>query len=156
MIGMDAVGTFYFAHPFWSWLAVGAVFLISEVVTGSGWMLWPAGSAVGVALMSLAAPHLGGGWELVIFAAATVISTVAGRRWLRGVPRGGPNINDPKARLIGHRGEASHAFEAGLGRVFVDGKEWSAELEDSGVLAAGAKVQVISVLGGARLRVRAL
>ena len=153
---MDAVGAFYFAHPFWSWLAVGAVFLIAEVMTGSGWLLWPAGSAAAVGVISLAAPNLGGGRELMLFAAATVISTVAGRRWLRGVPHGGPNINDPKSRLIGHRGEASHAFAAGLGRVFVDGKEWSAELDDASVLAAGAKVEVIAVLGGARLRVRAL
>ena len=153
---MGAVEAFYFAHPFWSWLAVGAVFLIVEVMTGSGWLLWPAGSAAVVGLVSLGAPRLGGGWELVLFAAATVISTVAGRRWLRGVPHGGSNINDPKARLIGHRGETSHAFEAGLGRVFVDGKEWSAELDGAGALTAGAKVQVIAVLGGARLRVRAL
>ena len=153
---MDAVGAFYFAHPFWSWLAVGLVFLIAEVMTGSGWLLWPAGSAAAVGLISLAAPNLGGGWELVLFAAATVISTVAGRRWLRGVNHDGPNINDARGRLIGHRGEASHTFEAGLGRVFVDGKEWSAELDDPGVLAAGAKVEVIAVLGGARLRVRAL
>jgi len=153
---MDAVGTFYFAHPFWSWLAVGAVFLIAEVMTGSGWLLWPAASAAVVGLISLAAPHLDGGWDLVLFATATVISTLAGRRWLRGVHHDGPNINDPKARLIGHRGEASHTFDAGLGRVFVDGKEWSAELADADALAAGAKVEVIAVLGGARLKVRAL
>lgn len=153
---MGAVEAFYFVHPFWSWLAVGAVFLIVEVMTGSGWLLWPAGSAAAVGLISLAAPNLGGGWELVLFAAATVISTIAGRRWLRGAPHGGPNINDAGGRLIGHRGETSHAFEAGLGRVFVDGKEWSAELDAPDALATGAKVEVIAVLGGARLRVRAL
>jgi membrane protein implicated in regulation of membrane protease activity len=153
---MDTVGAFYFAHPFWSWLAVGAVFLIAEVTTGSGWLLWPAGSAAAVGVVSLAAPRLGGGWELVLFAAATVVSTIAGRRWMRGAHKEGPNINDAKARLIGHPGEASHTFEAGLGRVFVDGKEWSAELADADVLAAGAKVEVIAVLGGARLKVRAL
>jgi len=40
--------------------------------------------------------------------------------------------------------------------VFVDGKEWSAELDAADALAAGAKVEVIAVLGGARLRVRAI
>jgi membrane protein implicated in regulation of membrane protease activity len=153
---MDAIGAFYFAHPFWSWLATGAAFLIAEVMTGSGWLLWPAGSAAAVGLISLAAPRLDGGWEQVLFAAATVISTLAGRRWLWGGAHGGPNINDAAARLIGHRGAASHAFEAGVGRVFVDGKEWAAELVDAGGLSAGARVEVIAVLGGARLRVRAL
>jgi membrane protein implicated in regulation of membrane protease activity len=153
---MDAVGAFYFAHPFWSWLAVGAVFLIVEVMTGSGWLLWPAGSAAFVGLITLATPALAGVWELVLFAASTVASTVAGRGWMRNAHHVGPDINDPGARLIGHRGEASRAFEAGLGRVFVDGKEWSAELDGAGAVAAGAKVEVIAVLGGARLRVRAL
>jgi membrane protein implicated in regulation of membrane protease activity len=153
---MDAVSAFYFSHPFWVWLALGAVFLSVEVVTGSGWLLWPAGSAALVGVISLAAPRLGGPGALVLFAALTVVSTFVGRRWLRGVPHGGPNINDPLARLISHRGEVSHAFDGGLGRVFVDGKEWSAELDDAGALAAGAKVEVIAVLGGARLKVRAL
>jgi len=153
---MDAVSAFYFSHPFWAWLAIGAVFLTVEVATGSGWLLWPAGSAALVGLITLAAPHLGGAKDLVLFALFTVASTIAGRRWLRGVPHGGPNINDPLARLISHHGEVSKAFEGGLGRVFVDGKEWSAEQDGAGALAAGDKVQVIAVLGGARLKVRAL
>ena len=153
---MAAIDAFYFAHPFWSWLAIGAVFLTAEVMTGSGWLLWPAGSAAIVAVATLAAPRLEGGGELVVFAAATVISTVLGRRWLSGRTKEGPDINDPTGRLIGHHGEAAGAFDAGLGRVFGDGKEWSAELADAESLAAGAKIEVIAVLGGARLRVRAL
>jgi membrane protein implicated in regulation of membrane protease activity len=153
---MQAVDAFYVTHPFWVWLAVGAVFLTVEILTGSGWLLWPAGSAAVVALAGLAAPRLGGAGELVLFAACTVVSTFVGRRWLRGVPHVGADINDAGARLIGHRGEASHAFDAGSGRVFVDGKEWAADLDGAATLVRGAKVEVVAVLGGARLRVRAL
>ena len=32
---MDAVSAFYFAHPFWVWLAIGAVFRLNVV------SLWP-------------------------------------------------------------------------------------------------------------------
>jgi membrane protein implicated in regulation of membrane protease activity len=39
--------------------------------------------------------------------------------------------------------------------VFVDGKEWAAELDGDGDLAAKAKVVVTEILGGARLKVRA-
>ena len=46
------------------------------------------------------------------------------------------------------------AFADGEGRVFVDGKEWSAELEGGGALPDGAKVEVAAILGGARLQVR--
>ena len=47
------------------------------------------------------------------------------------------------------------AFKAGLGRVFVDGKEWAAELDGGGDLAPKSKVHVLEILGGARLKVRA-
>ena len=153
---MDAVSSFFYGHPLWAWLAIGAVFLSVEVATGSGWLLWPAGSAALVGLVTLVAPHLGASGELVLFAALTVVTTFVGRRWLHGTPHGGPNINDPLARLISHHGEVAHAFAGGAGRVFVDGKEWSAELQDGDTLAVGAKVEVVAVVGGARLKVRAL
>jgi membrane protein implicated in regulation of membrane protease activity len=44
-------------------------------------------------------------------------------------------------------------FRDGRGRVFVDGKEWAAQLEGGASLASGAKVTVVGV-GGARLTVR--
>ena len=47
------------------------------------------------------------------------------------------------------------AFRGNRGRVFIDGKEWAAELEGGGDLSAHAKVVVTEILGGARLRVKA-
>jgi hypothetical protein len=122
---------FILAHAFWSWMALGAIFLAIEVTTGSGWLLWPAGSA---ALTAVAAQLL---------------------RIIRGAPPAPNDVNNPLARLVGHKGEAATSFEGDCGRVFVDGKEWSAVLDGPGPLAAGAKVEVLEVLGGARLRVRA-
>ena len=52
------------------------------------------------------------------------------------------DINDPARRLVGQQGEAAAPFKAGLGRVFVDGKEWAAELDGGGDLAAKTKVEV--------------
>jgi membrane protein implicated in regulation of membrane protease activity len=151
---MDAAQAFWFAHPFWVWLAVGAVFLAVELATGSGWLLWPAGSAAIVAFVTLAL-RLGGAAELALFAVSTIVTTYLGRRFMPSAHLGGPDINDPHARLIGRQAEAAAAFEGGLGRVFVDGKEWSAELEGGGVAPPGAKLEVTALLGGARLRVRA-
>ena len=152
---MDAVGAFYFAHPFWVWLAIGAVFLAIEVVTGSGWMLWPAAAAALVGVVGLFI-GLGVGGGIALFAVATLVLTYIGRRLLRRTAPGGADINDAHGRLIGHRGSASASFEGGLGRVFVDGKEWSARLDGDGPLPAGAPIEVIAVLTGARLKVRAL
>ena len=50
-------------------------------------------------------------------------------------------------------GVAAADFQAGRGRVFVDGKEWAAELEGGASLAAGMKIIVVGV-HGARLTVK--
>ena len=151
---MSALPDFILAHAFWSWMALGAIFLAVEVVTGSGWLLWPAGSA---ALTGLAVVI----WPthppvaVALFGVLTIVTTYVGRRFIRGAPAGPNDVNNPLTRLVGHRGEAATAFDGEDGRVFVDGKEWSAVLDGPGPLPEGAKVEVIEVLGGARLRVRA-
>jgi membrane protein implicated in regulation of membrane protease activity len=151
---MDQAAALFFDHPFWSWIAIAGILLIGELMTGSGWLLWPAGSAAFVGLTTLADP-LGWPLELVLFVATTIASTYVGRRFLRPQPKGGHDINDPERRLLGHEGETVSPFKAGHGRVFVDGKEWAAELDGGGDLAAKSKVEVVEILGGARLKVRA-
>lgn len=153
---MNALEIFVSAHPLWAWLAIAAVLLAVELATGPGWLLWPAGSAAVAGVASGVWPHLGATLEIVLFAALTIVSTYLGRRFTRPRASGGLDINDPHARLIGHRGQTVTPFAAGGGgRVFVDGKEWPAEVEGGGALAPGAKVEVTAILGGARLRVRA-
>jgi len=151
---MDALASLYAAHPFWSWMAFAAVLLAIEVPTGSGYLLWPAAAAAIVALTT--GLRLGLPVELLIFAGLTIVSTVAARRFLPNPFRiKGPDINDPHPRLVGRHGQAATAFAAGRGRVFVDGKEWAAELEDGGELAQGAEVKVTGLISGARLKVKA-
>jgi membrane protein implicated in regulation of membrane protease activity len=153
---MEGLGTLFLAHPLWVWLAIGAIFLTFEVITGSGWLLWPAGSAGVVAVFALVHP-VGMAGEAALFAVVAIASTYLGRRYLRKAPfQAGPDVNDPQLRLMGHRGKAVATFHAGVGRVFVEGKEWSAELEGGGAIAIGAKVEVTAVLGGAKLRVKAV
>ena len=150
---MDSIYAFYLGHPFWVWLAVGAVFLAVEVMTGSGYLLWPATSAAVVGLLTLGL-RLGLAAELGLFAGLTLVATILARRYLPNPLRpSGPDINDATQRLIGHHGRAASTFDAGHGRVFVDGKEWAAELADGDELAAGAQVQVVAVLSGASLQV---
>jgi len=145
----------YLAHPFWSWMAFAAALLAVEVATGSGWMLWPAGSAAVVAVLVTYA-GLDLGQAALVFALLTISSALLARRYL---PKSlfhqppGADINDARHRVVGRLGLAASAFHGGRGRVFVDGKEWAAELDDGEALEAGARVEVTGV-AGARLRVR--
>ena len=91
--------------------------------------------------------------QAVMFAVLTIVDHLGGaallsprhpgRRYQRhALPPGRP----------GRRGGQA-IFRTAAGRVFVDGKEWAAQLEGGASLASGDKVIVVAV-GGARLTVR--
>lgn len=153
---MTALFELYAAHPFWAWLALAAAILAVEVALGSGWLLWPSASAAVVGVLTLALP-MSATLALLIFAILTIASTLLARRYFprAEVAGAGGDINDNVGRLIGQDALAVQAFQAGHGRIAIDGKEWAAEL-DAGVesLAAGAAVQVVGVRAGTRLLVR--
>ena len=152
---MQEVEIFYSLYPFWTWLAVGALLLALETATGSGYLLWPAASAGVVALLTLGV-HLGLPLEAVIFAVLTVATTILARLYWPPRSKGhGHDLNDRGGRLVGQFGETVGLFAAGQGRVFVDGCEWTAELDGGDVgPPPGARVQILEVIGGGRLKVR--
>jgi membrane protein implicated in regulation of membrane protease activity len=138
-------------------MAAGAVLLAIEIGTGTGYLLWPA-AAAGVIAVVAALIHPGLPIEALAFALLTIAATAIGRRYLpKPFRQPGPDINDRAGRLVGKSGEIVRPFEAGRGRVFVDGSEWAAEV-DEGVapLDVGTRVEVVEVLGAARLKVKAV
>lgn len=142
------------SHAAWIWAAIGAGLLALEVLSGSGWLLWPAASAGVVAVAEGFAP-LSAPAAVLLFALLTIVSTITARRWFaRKRTTHADDVNDNIARLMGCEARVVAAFEGGAGRVFVDGKEWAAELEAGETADAGARVTVTGV-AGARLRVRA-
>ncbi|HEX4179774.1 MAG TPA: NfeD family protein [Caulobacteraceae bacterium] len=154
---MRDVALFYSLYPFWAWLAVGAALLALETATGSGYLLWPAVAAAAVALATLGL-HLGLPVEALAFAVLTIGLTVLARAYWPPHPRiEHPTLNDRGVRLVGLYGRTVGDFAAGQGRVFVDGAEWTAELdqEEAARPAPGARVKVVEVVDGGRLRVRA-
>jgi membrane protein implicated in regulation of membrane protease activity len=152
---LEQLDSLYLAHPFWVWLAVAAIFLAAEVPTASGYLLWPAASAGAVAVLTL---WLAIAWpyQLITFAALTIVSTIVGRRLMpRRTAHEGPDISNRGSGLAGRFGKAVAPFSAGQGRVFVDGAEWMAELEPGQTPPEpGARVEVVAVHGGGRLVVK--
>ena len=139
-------------NPFALWLAIGAVLLAVEVASGSGWLLWPAASAAAMGLLGLVF-HFELNMQLVIFAILTIVTTLAGRRMFPRAAMAGGDINDTRSRLAGLDGVAAGDFQGSHGRVFVDGKEWAADLEGGSALASGMRVIVVAVKGS-RLTVK--
>jgi len=153
---MQLIEHIYLTHPFWVWLAIGAVFLVFEVPTASGYLLWPAASAAAVGILTLwlaiTPPY-----QLIVFAVLTIVTTIVGRRLMPRRPANeGPDISNRASRLAGRFGKAVAPFAAGQGRVFVDGAEWLAEIEPGAAPPEpGARIEVVAVHGGGRLVVRA-
>lgn len=142
------------ANPFWVWAAIGALILATEVSTGSGWLLWPAASAAAVAVAALLFPGLSWVGAVGLYAGLTIVTTLMARRfWPPQRPGDADDINDNNARLVGHHGKVVAGFHDRSGRVFIDGKEWAAELDEDLVLAPGDPVEVTGI-SGSRLRVR--
>lgn len=150
---MSLISDLYLTHPAWIWAGLAAALLAAEVATGTGWLLWAAASAAVVAMIEVFG-QLPVAVAVMLFAALVIASTLTARRYFpRKQRQGGEDINDNIARVVGHEGRVVGAFEGGLGRVFIDGKEWAAELEGGEALETGARVRVAGV-SGARLRVR--
>eukprot|EP01035_Chromulina_nebulosa_P063310 gene63310-86606_t len=82
---------------------------------------------------------------VLVFAALTLISTLAVRRYLPRAAAMDQDINDNVSRIVGHRGSSVSPFAGGAGRVSIDGKEWAAQLVDGDALEAGAPVEVTGV-----------
>lgn len=137
----------YATHPFWIWLAIAGLFLVIEVSTGTGWLLWTAACAVVVALLTFI-PGGNAAIHLAVWAVLTIVTTVTARRYLpKNVSGDGPDINDNVGRLIGRQGTVTESFHNGQGRVFVDGKEWAAVAEDNSAHRSEEKVTIVSAAG---------
>ena len=148
---MSEATAFFFAHPFWVWLAFAAVLLVAELHSGSGWLLWPAACAGLVALLTAFVP-IDTPVAVLIFALTTVVATFISRRLMKPSAHRS-DINEPSLRVVGHHGMVVSAFVNGAGRVFVDGKEWAAEAEEGSAPLPQQRVEVTAVKG-ATLRVK--
>ncbi len=168
---MAALAALYLQDPFWLWLGAGCLFVSLNLATGSSLMMWPAMAAAVVALLELIGLRFGVTIEIAIFA---VLSLGAGgavlvSRMPRTQAAGGTDAphpphgraatgrQDQTGRLVGRIGRSSGEFINGVGRVWIEGAEWGAEL-DSGeeILPDGVPVRVTKVMGGIRLQVHAL
>jgi membrane protein implicated in regulation of membrane protease activity len=155
--------------PFWFWLGLGSLFVALNLATGVAQAMWPAIIAVLMAVVELAGLKLGVVNEAGIFALLCLAAAGAGyflssrAMVAAGTPKAARDGGDARgsqgqtARLAGRIGRTSGEFVNGVGRVWIDGAEWGAEIatgeED---LPAGAPVRVVRVIGGVRLQVQGL
>jgi membrane protein implicated in regulation of membrane protease activity len=150
---MERVYQLWLGHPSAAWIAIGVAVLALETVTGSGWLLWPAAAALAPAAVTAVWLRGDIGAQWILFAVTAIALTWLGRRYLRHWPQIPHDINNARKAMIGQVGQVTSVTDNGQCRVMVGGKEWAAET-DGAAPAQGQRVEVVAVIGGARLQVR--
>lgn len=183
---MQTLQELYVQNPFWVWLAVGAVFVALDIAAGSGKLIWGGVAAAVLAFVNLTDVRLGAPVELLVFVVVgvggAVIAAMPWKRTRSATPHDPPEapakpaafklplkraerVETPEppaadenrtARLIGRIGRTTGEFSNGVGRVWIDGAEWGAELHGDETLPSDTPVRVMGVTGGVRLHVRHL
>ena len=151
---MERLYLLWLSHPSAAWLAIGAALLAMEVLTGSGWLLWPAAATLVPAGLTAIVfrDEIGAQWA--VFALTAIALTWLGRRYLRHTGATPTDINDARAAVIGQIGKVTSADGADACRVMVGGKEWAADPVEGLKPNPGDRVEVVAVIGGARLQVK--
>lgn len=129
----------------WGWLVFAALLGIAEVLMPGVFLIWIAIAAAITGLVALALP-ITLPFQLLLFAALSLLAVWAGRRWYvdNPVPSSDPLLNDRSARLIGQSVTVVDPIIAGEGRVKIGDSVWSATGPDT---PAGTRMRVAGVDG---------
>lgn len=147
---MDLFGFLAGVSP-WVWIAFGVALGAVEMATMSFFLIWPGLAALAVGVVLWLVPDLSGTAQVVLFAALSVVATLAGRAAIRRggqAPSDRPDLNRRSERMVGRHGTAVEGFSHGEGVVEIDGLRWSARLAPGAAAPeAGAGVKVVEVNG---------
>lgn len=133
----------------WSWWVGGLVLLAAELVVPGVFLVWIGIGAIITGMLSLMLWDTAlWSWhvQLLVFAAAAVVSTLIGRRLLSGSGEttDQPLLNQRIASLTGRVATLPEPIIDGRGRIRIDDTYWSVTGAD---MPAGTKVRVVAGAG---------
>lgn len=135
---------FILCHAWQSWAIVTVVLLITELHSGTFYMMCTAVGALCALLSSFVFGIYG---QLLFFAAGTAASIAFVRPVaLRLLGRKGGDKPSGVDALIGRTGRVSQTIvSGGYGRVQIDGDDWKASSVTGEEIAEGRRVEVVSI-----------
>ena len=133
-----------FAPILWLVLVIGLVLL--EAVTYQLVSIWLALGAAVALIASLF--HVSGTVQIVIFIVVSAISLIASRPLVKKV-QSAPKAKTNSDRIIGQTAQVLQPISSEQkGRVSVDGRDWSAAVQNPGEqFAPGDEVQIVRIEG---------
>lgn len=148
-MGFDLFAFLDGASPWW-WIAFALALGAVEIITFTYFMLWLALAALTVGIGLMIFPGLTGTAQLLGFGLLALVYTGIGWAWVRRRQPGdaAPGLNQRAAALIGRQAVVTEDFQAGVGRVGVDGVRWRARLaEDAAPPGKGAVLTITAADG---------
>lgn len=139
---------------FYNWLIVAAVLLIVEVATFTLLFLWLAIAAALMAAISYVFPDLGLTTQLILFAAAALLSVIIWHNVFKKTQdsMGDAKMNNRAARYIGRTATLVEPISNGYGKIKIEDSLWRVSCESD--LSVGEQVEIIDA-DGVLLKVRA-
>lgn len=142
----ELIAALYF-NPHWTFIALGGVLLILELLGTGGYSLWSGVSALIVGIVAWLIPL---SWPIlwILFAILTLITAYIWWLWLKKHDHDKSKkgvLNQPQQDLIGVTTVVVEPIINGRGRVKIKDGSWLAQCNDN--LPAGTKVRVIDVEG---------
>jgi membrane protein implicated in regulation of membrane protease activity len=134
------------AVEFWHWWALGGILLIVEALVAGFVFLWLGVAAGLVGALLWLWPGIGPDFQVLLFAALSVVSVVGWRRWRNAHPAQSdqPNLNRRGAQYVGRQVALAEPIVNGRGRVRLGDAGWAVAGPD---LPAGATVEVVGAAG---------
>ncbi len=131
---------------FWHWWILAIVMVILEVMAPGVIFLWLGLGAAATGALLLAAPGVEWQMQLVVFGCLSVVSGLAGRRWIKRNPveTDQPFLNQRGSQYIGHTYTLDRPIENGSGKLRVGDSDWKINGADC---PAGGRIKVIGVEG---------
>lgn len=130
----------------WHWAILGVLFLVVELMTGGGFLIWLSVGAFVLTGVMVVFPFLFWPLQLTFFSLFSIISIMLWSRYLKNCTEKNdkPNLNKRTNHYLGKTYELSSAIENGRGRVKIGDSSWIVEGEDQ---ACHTKVKVVAVDG---------
>lgn len=131
---------------FWHWWAFGVFLAALEILMPGTILIWMGASAAVTGVVKLILPGLGWEYQLLIFAALSIVTIVFSLMFLRRHPQetDEPNLNRRGRQLVGRVFTLDDPIVNGTGRVKVGDSLWRVEGED---YLRGTKVKVVDIRG---------
>jgi len=130
----------------WSWLIIGLVLVVIEMLAPSLVFVWFGVAAIVVGLVVALMPDMAWQGQLLMFAVLAVMSLVGGRLWLKENPLQSEDngLNRRAEQYVGRSFTLEEAMSDGEGKLKVDDTIWKIQ---GPVLPVGSRVKVTDADG---------